>query len=189
MTGDLVPSPLVTLANNLRMPAMLVAKIVLSDQMHDERVKKELNRQQQLNNENNLSSGICNGSSGILTDSNLPNDNNPFSMSDSGVNSLAANELDTSTSVDAQLSQQLKWLTNKIISMQKVVPVDPFNQSANSSINSNSYSAPMATKEFTSHQLASSTWLIHSDPQLAYQVYKCSVVDGFYGPCIDFIKR
>lgn len=168
-----VTSPLTTLANNLRMPAMLVAKVVLSDQMNEEKL-----RQQSFSE--SLNSDIMNDSDSVLTNSNLSNDKNAQDNS-------VTTDLDTSLNIDMQLSQQLNWLTKKIHSMRKILPIDVLNQSSSS----NSYNFPAASKSdnLSTHQLATSTWLIQSDPQLAYQVYICSLIDGFYGSCVEFIKR
>lgn len=188
MATDSDSSPLMTLANNLRMPAMLVAKVVLSDQINYEKMKKQLGNQINITNENNQTNSALSDRSSATNDSNVGN-NSIGIMSNNSVNNSAAIDLDYS-SVDGQLSQQLNWLTNKLLSMKKAKPIDEQNQS-NSSINSNSHSEPTISKSlnFTPHQLATSTWLIRTDPQLAYQVFKCSVVDGYYGACVEFIKR
>lgn len=180
-----VTSPLTTLANKLRMPAMLVAKIVLAELVQEERLKEQLHRQQLLNNEDSLNSTL-NDSSSILTDNN---DSSTILAQESSAINSETNELDTSSNTDIQLSQQLNWLTSKLISMCKVP--DVLNESANSSVNSISNCLPIADKisSLTPHQLATSTWLIRSDPQLAYQVFKCSVIDGHYGSCVEFIKK
>lgn len=177
VANDSVIFPLATLSNNLRMPAMLVAKTVLSEQMNEEKL-----RLQSLSNEDSLNSDVLNDNSDVLTDISLPNDRSTQDKS-------TAIELNTSSNVDIQLTEKLKWLTKKILSMQKIFSDEMLNQSANSSTCSNSY--PISTKRLnlTTHQLATSTWLIRSDPQLAYQVYICSIIDGYYGPCVEFIKR
>lgn len=182
-----VTSPLTTLANNLRMPAMLVAKIVLADQIHGERLRDQLNHQQSLNNENSLNSSMLNDCTSILSDKN---DSSTMSVQKNCTNNSETIELDTSSSIDIQLSQQLNWLSSKLLSMHKG-PDEILNQSANSSVNSNSNSLSAINKNLnlTPHQLATSTWLIRPDPQLAYEVYKCSVIDGHYGSCVEFIKR
>lgn len=187
MANNSVASPLTTLANNLRMPAMLVAKMVLTDQVHEERLKEQLNHQQHLNNEDSLNSSTLNDSTSILSDKN---DSSTILLQKSCVKNSETIKLDTSSNIDIQLSQQLNWLTSKLLSIH-TVPDEILNQSANSSINSNSNSLSVTNKSLnlTPHQLATSTWLIRSDPQLAYEVYKCSVIDGHYGSCIEFIKR
>lgn len=174
-----VTSPLITLANNLRMPAMLVAKTVLSDHIYGEKLNVQLNQQ-------------IHDCSNVLNNSNLQNDNSSVSGQDDSVNNLSTTELDvSSSSIDTQLSHQLDWLTNKLLSMYSNLPVEELNES-DSAISSNSYSKQQTTIKslnLSNHQLASSTWLIHTDPCLAYEVYKCSVIDGHYGICFDFIKK
>lgn len=166
---------------------MLVAKTVLADQVHGERLREQLNLQQSLNNEDSLNSSILNDSNSILSDKN---DSSTISVQKNCTINSETIELDTSSSIDIQLSQQLNWLSSKLLSMHKG-PEEILNQSANSSINSNSNSLSATNKSLnlTPHQLATSTWLIRPDPQLAYEVYKCSVMDGYYGSCIEFIKR
>lgn len=182
-----VTSPLTTLANNLRMPAMLVAKTVLADQVHEERLREQSNYQQHLNDEDSLNSSVLNDSTSILSDKN---DSSTISVQKNCTNNSETVELDTSTSIDIQLSQQLNWLSSKLLSIHKE-PDEVLNQSANSSFNSNSNSLSSTRKSLnlTPHQLATSTWLIRSDPLMAYEVYKCSVIDGYYGSCVEFIKR
>lgn len=184
-----VKSPLVTLANNLRMPAMLVAKVVLTDQIQEEKLKEQLHQQL----EDSFNNSLLNESSSTLNDSNLTNESYTEVKQNSWANvSEATTELDNSLSnVDIQLSKQLTWLTKKLLSMKKAIPEEVLDQSANSSTNSNnSHCVPKITKSLslTPHQLASSTWLIRKNPQLAYQVFKCSVIDSHYGPCVEFIK-
>lgn len=157
------------------MPAMLVAKVVLTDQTNEEKL-----REQNFNIDESLNSDIINDSGSVLTNSNMSND-------ESVLDNSVTIDLDTSSNVDIQLSQQLNWLSKKIHSMRIVLPDDILNQSSTS----NSYNLPTATKNMnlSTHQLATSTWLIQTDPQLAYQVFKCSVIDGYYGSCVEFIKR
>lgn len=178
LAANSVISPLTTLADNLRMPAMLVAKTVLANQKQEEKQKSELN-----------TSSTLNDSSGIFNDSYLVNDSSKIE-SEKNVNNITA-ELDISSSIDNQLSNRLEWLSNKLISMHKVMTTEELDQSTNSSTNSSTYHDTTATKSvnLTPHQLASSTWLIRSDPQLAYEVFKCSVIDGYYGTCTEFMKR
>lgn len=187
-----VRSPLIILANNLRMPAMLVAKAVLTDQIQGKKLKEQLHHQQF---EDSLNNSLLNDSYSFLNDSNLTNESCTELKNNTWTNvSGATTELDNSLSnVDIQLSKQLIWLTNKLLSMEKVMLTEILDQSANSSTSShsrNSYCMPKITKSLslTPHQLATSTWLIRKTPQLAYQVYKCSVIDGHYGPCVEFIK-
>lgn len=191
LKANSVASPLTTLANNIRMPAMLVAKVVLTDLINKEKHKDQLDRQNSLNNDDSLNSSILNDSSGIFTGSNLLNDSSKGIMQKDCTNDSTAFELDTSSNVDIQLSKQLNWLSSKLLSMRKVIPTEELDQSANSSFNNSSYNMSTATKcsNFTPHQLATSTWLIRSDPQLAYEVFKCSVIDGHYGSCVELIKR
>lgn len=181
-------SPLITLADKLRMPAMLVAKFVLADQIKEEKLKKKID-QQHSNNDDSLNSSILNDTSIGSTSSDLQNDSDVELKQDLSANDSIAKELDTSCSIDEQLSQQLNWLTCKLRSMHKSGIA--LNQSDNSLNNSNSYCIPTTNKSLnlTPHQLAMSTWLIRKDPQLAYEVYKSSVVDGHYGSCVEFIKR
>lgn len=148
------------------MPAMLVAKLVLADHIKKEKLKD-------LEPPNNDSSN-----SSILNDSNtelkkVSNDK----------------ESDTSCSIDEQLSKQLNWLTYKLRSMH--TSNIEFDQSGKSLNNSYSNCIPTTNKSLntTPHQFAMSTWLIRTDPRLAYEVYKSSVVDGHYGACVEFIKR
>jgi len=160
------------------MPAMLVAKVVLADHLC-----KEKSNQQHLN---------YSSDSNILNDNTLYNDNDSLLTQSCNVNNSEVLEVDPLSSVDSQLSQQLNWLSGKLLSMQTTVaPDEVFNQSDNSSINSSSYSTSTVTKSLNStpHSLATSTWLICTDTQLAYEVYKCSVIDGHYGSCIEFVKR
>lgn len=179
-----VSSPLIALADKLRMPAMLVAKIVLADQIKEEKLKQKLDLQHS-NNDDSLNSSI--DTSGVSNASNFQNDSFTESKQNVSINDSTAKELDISNSIDEQLSKQLNWLTCKLRSMHKSELV--FNQSDNSLTNtSHSYSMPTPTN-YTPHQLAMSTWLIRKDPQLAYEVYKSSVVDGYYGSCVEFIKR
>lgn len=175
--NDSVTSPLIKLANDLCMPAMLVAKAVLADHLCEEK-----SNQQHLN---------YSSDSNILNDNALYNDNDSLLTQNCNFNNSEFLEVDNLSSVDSQLSQQLNWLSDKLLSMQTVAPDEVFNQSDNSSINSSSYSTSTVTKSLNStpHSLATSTWLICTDPQLAYEVYKCSVIDGHYGSCIEFVKR
>lgn len=179
MAANSVISPLTTLADNLRMPAMLVAKTVLTNQKQEEKHKSQLN-----------TSNTLNDSSGILNDSYLANDGSKIESEKNNANDITT-ELDTSSSIDSQLSNRLEWLSNKLISMHKIMPIEELDQSTNSSTNSSIYHDSSATKSanLTPHQLATSTWLIRSDPQLAYEVFKCSVIDGYYGTCAEFMKR
>ncbi|XP_008189348.1 uncharacterized protein LOC100165173 [Acyrthosiphon pisum] len=180
-----VSSPLITLADKLRMPAMLVAKFVLTDQIKEEKLKEKLDQQHSINDDS-LNSSILNDTSVGSTASNLQNDSERELKQDLSANDSTAKELDTSYSIDEQLSKQLNWLTCKLRSMHKSELA--LNQSDNSLNNSNSYCIPTTDKSLTPHQLAMSTWLIRKDPQLAYEVYKSSVVDGHYGSCVEFIK-
>jgi hypothetical protein len=170
------------------MPAMLVAKIVLADQIKEEKLKEKL-EQQHYNNDDSLNSSILVDTSGVSNVSNLQNDSYTESKQNVSFNDSTAKELDTSFSIDEQLSKQLNWLTCKLRSMHKSELT--LNQSDNSFNTSRSYSMPPTNKSsnLTPHQLAMSTWLIRKDPQLAYEVYKSSVVDGYYGSCVEFIKR
>lgn len=172
-------SPLTTLADNLRMPAMLVAKTVLTKQKQEEKQKSQLN-----------TSNTLNDCSGIFNDSDLVNDGNKIESEKNNANDIITTELDTSSSIDSQLLNRLEWLSNKLISMHKVMPIEELDQSTNSS-NSSIYHDSTATKSvnLTPHQLATSTWLLRSDPQLAYEVFKCSIIDGYYGTCAEFMKR
>lgn len=166
-------SPLITLADKLRMPAMLVSKLVLTDQIKEEKLKKKLDRQHSIN-DNSLNSSILNDVSVRSTATNLQNDSDMNLKPDLSVNDSKTKESDTSYSIDEQLSKQLNWLTCRLRSMYK------YELSSNKSDNS---------LNLTPHQLAMSTWLIRKDPQLAYEVYKSSVVDGHYGSCVEYIKR
>jgi len=164
-----VMNPLITLADNLRMPATLVAKAVLADYLNEEKL--------------NYSS--------VSSDNSLT-DNSFLSTKDNSINNNSeVSKIDTPSSVDNQLSLQLNWLSNKLLSMQTVLPDETLNQSDNSFNTNSSYNTSTITKHLTltPHNLATCTWLIHTDPQLAYQVYKCSIIDGFYGSCMDFVKR
>lgn len=166
--GGNLTSPLITLADNLRMPAMLVAKNVLEEHINED---KSIDQ-----------------SEVYFLNCHSQNDNSITSTSTQ--DNSVINFLDTTANVDVQLSQSLNWLNNKLLSMQEILPsADVVNQSNNSSINSNSYCKSKTTKNLSPHQLATSTWLIRTDPQLAYQVYKCSVIDSYYGSCVEFIKR
>ncbi|KAL4135018.1 hypothetical protein QTP88_006686 [Uroleucon formosanum] len=165
-------SPLITLADKLRMPAMLVSKLVLTDQIKEEKLKKKLDRQHSIN-DNSLNSSILNDVSVRSTATNLQNDSDMNLKPDLSVNDSKTKESDTSYSIDEQLSKQLNWLTCRLRSMYK------YELSSNKSDNS---------LNLTPHQLAMSTWLIRKDPQLAYEVYKSSVVDGHYGSCVEYIK-
>jgi len=176
-------SPLITLADKLRMPAMLVAKCILADQIKEEKFK-----QQHSNDEDSFNSSILNDTSVGSTASNLQNDSDTEIKHNISANDSTAKELDTSISIDEQLSQQLNWLTCTLRSKYK--PALTLNQSDNSLNNSNSYCVTTnKSLNLTPHQLATSTWLMRKDPQLAYEVYKSSVVDGYYGSCVEFIKR
>lgn len=181
-------SPLITLADKLRMPAMLVSKLVLADQIKEEKLKKKLDQQHSINDDS-LNSSILNDLSVGSTASNLQNDSDMDFKQDLSTDNSTTKELDTSYSIDKQLSKQLNWLTCKLRSMYKSEL--SLNQSDNSLNNSNSYCVPTTNKSLnlTPHQLAMSTWLIRKDPQLAYEVYKSSVVDGHYGSCVEYIKR
>lgn len=162
--GD-VTCALITLADNLRMPAMLVAKNVLEDFLAEEKIKNQME--------------ACFHN---LSEQSIPTPN-------TSVTNTFDNELDIADNVDIELSQSLSWLSSKLLSMRKVVPpVDELNQSNNSSTNSCPF-YEIKSKQQTPHQLANSTWLIRADPQLAYQVFKCSVLDIYYGSCVEFIKR
>ncbi|XP_025196108.1 uncharacterized protein LOC112595197 [Melanaphis sacchari] len=183
-----VSSPLIALADKLCMPAMLVAKTILTEQIKEKRLREKLERQN-LNIDDSLNSSILIDTSGVSNVSNSQNDSYTELKQNVSVNDSTAKELDTSYSIDEQLSKQLNWLTCKLRSMHK--SESTLNQSDNSLINtSHSYSMPPTNKSsnLTPHQLASSTWLIRKDPQLAYEVYKASVVDGHYGSCVEFIK-
>ncbi|VVC45727.1 Hypothetical protein CINCED_3A013367 [Cinara cedri] len=163
-------SPLIMLADNLRMPAMLVAKNVLEEHINEEKLKNQM--EEHYRNYN------------LYTDNNAT-----LSRQDIYVTKSLDSELDSTANVDVQLSQSLNWLSNKLISMRKVSsPTDLQDESNNSFINNHSYYNPKTTKYATPHQLANSTWLIRTDPLLAYQVFKCSVIDGYYGSCVEFIK-
>jgi len=179
---------MITLADKLRMPAMLVAKFVIADQIKEEKFKEKFN-QQHSNNEDSFNSSTLNDTSIGSTASNLQNDSDIELKHDLSANDSTAKELDTSFSIDEQLSQQLNWLTCKLRSMYR--PESNLNQSDNSLNNSNSFCIPTSNKSLnlTPHQLATSTWLMRNDPQLAYEVYKSSIVDGYYGSCVEFIKR
>ncbi|CAH1733162.1 uncharacterized protein LOC114118981 [Aphis gossypii] len=178
-----VSSPLIALADKLRMPAMLVAKVVLADQIKEEKLKQKLDLQHS-NNDDSLNSSI--DTSGVSNASNFQNDSFTESKQNVSINDSTAKELDISNSIDEQLSKQLNWLTCKLRSMHKSELA--LNQSDNSLTNtSHSYNMPPPTNH-TPHQLAMSTWLIRKDPQLAYEVFKSSVVDGYYGSCVEFIK-
>lgn len=174
-------SPLITLANNLRMPAMLVAKVVLADQTNEEKLKDQHDHQQSFNK-----NSILNDSNDLFTDSYSFNDSSLVSALDSNTNDSFGTELETSSNIDTHLSKQLNWLSSKLLSMREVL-----DQSVNSSTNSSFYHDSTIAKSvtLTTHQLATSTWMINSDPQLAYEVFKCSVIDGHYGSCVEFIKR
>lgn len=180
MAANSVISPLTTLADNLCMPAMLVAKTVLTKQKQEEKQKSQLN-----------TSNTLNDCSGIFNDSDLVNDGNKIESEKNNANDIITTELDTSASIDSQLLNRLEWLSNKLISMHKVIPIEELDQSTNSSTNSSIYHDSTATKSvnLTPHQLATSTWLLRSDPQLAYEVFKCSIIDGYYGTCAEFMKR
>lgn len=157
---------------------MLVAKIVVGDHIQDEKLKE---RQQRLNNDESSNSSILNDSGSLLNDSNT--------IVQDSINKSVPTKV-TEVNVDLMLSQQLKWLSSRISSMRKVAPVEVSNQSFNSSTNSNSSCSINAKNLHLSiHQLCTSTWLIRTDPQLAYQVYKCSIIDSNYGSYIEFIKR
>lgn len=188
-----VTSPLITLADNLRMPAMLVAKVVLADKIHAEKLKHQLDQQRIINDDSLISNVLNDSSNSALIDSNLTGDNSAMLGQNNCTNNSTVSELETSLNIDCQLSEQLNWLTDKLISMRKSLPDKALNQSVNSSSNSNRTTQEQTSIKnkilFTPHQLATSTWLIHSDPRLAYEVYKCSVVDGHYGSCTEFIKR
>jgi len=166
-------SPLTTLANNLRMPAMLVAKAVLTDYLYE-----EMSDQQCLNDTTNSS---------ILNDENTLYNHSSSSLKQncSTSNSEILN-IDSLFNVDSKLSKELDWLSNKLLSMQTVSTDDEIlNESDNSS---SSVLSTVTKSSNKTHTLATSTWLLRTDPQLAYQVFKCSVIDGFYGPCVEFIK-
>lgn len=180
-------SPLITLADKLRMPAMLVAKFVLADQKKEEKLKEKLD-QQHSHNDDCLNSSILHDTSVGSTVSNLQNESDTELIQDLSVDDSTATELDTSLSIDEQLSKQLNWLTCKLLSMHK--SESSLNQSDDSLTHSSSYCMSTTNKNLnlTPHQLAMSTWLIRKDPQLAYEVYKSSVVDGHYGSCVEFIK-
>jgi len=187
IANDYLKYPLITLANNVHMPAMLVAKVVLADHLQEEKLKKRLDFQNSLNNDD--SSTLCNDSNNTFSSDLVLNNSSKIVTQGDNIDDLAATKLDTSLSVDDQLSTQLNWLTNKLLSMKHSLHNET-DQSANS-INSNSYSTPIASGNIylKPNKLGSSTWLINSDPQLAYEIYKCSVIDSFYGPCSDYIKR
>lgn len=174
------------MANKLRMPAMLVAKVVLADQTHEEKLKDQHDHQQSFNK-----NYILNDSNDLFTDGYSFNDSSLVLASDSNTNDSLGTELDTSSSIDTHLSKQLNWLSSKLLSMRKVLPSEVLDQSANTSTNSSFYYASTTDKSvsLTTHQLATSTWMISSDPELAYEVFKCSVIDGYYGSCVEFIKR
>jgi len=182
-----VLSPLITLADKLLMPAMLVAKFVLADQIKVEKLNERLD-QQHSNNDDSLNSV---GS----TASNLQHYRDTELKQDVSTNDLTVKEMDTSYSIDEQLSKQLNWLTCKLRSMYTTESL--LNQSDSSSNNlqtscisyTNCISKTNKIFDLTPHQLAMATWLIRKDPQLAYEVYKSSVVDGYYGSCVEFIKR
>lgn len=153
------------------MPAMLAAKAVLADYLYEERSDQQ-----------------CLNDSSILSDDALYNDSSSSLKQNSSTNNPKILNIDTLFNVDDQLSKELDWLSNKLLSMQTVsTPDEMLNESDNSS--SRVPSTITKSSNNTSHNLATSTWLIRTDPQLAYQVYKCSVIDGFYGPCVEFIKR
>lgn len=161
------------------MPAMLVAKIILGDRIREERLKE---RQQRLNNNESLNNSLLNDSGGLLDDSST--------IVQDGCVPISVPIEVTVANIDTLLSQQLKWLSSRLSSMRMATPVEPLNQSLNSSTNSNS-NCSLSTKNMqqTIHHLCTSTWLINSEPQLAYEVFKCSVVDSNYGSCVEFIKR
>jgi len=188
IANDYLKYPLITLANNVHMPAMLVAKVVLADHLQEEKLKKRLDFQNSLNNDG--SSTVFNDSNNTFNSDLVLNNSSKIVTQGNNINDLTATKLDTSLSVDDQLSTQLNWLTKKLLSMKHSLHNET-DQSANSSINSNSCSTPIASGNIylKPHKLGSSTWLINSDPQLAYEIYKCSVIDSFYGPCSDYIKR
>jgi len=155
------------------MPAMLVAKFVLADLVKEEKFKAKLDQQRSYNNDS-LNNSILNDMNDASIVSSLQNDSATELKLDLSANDSTAKELDTSCSIEEELSKQLNWLTCKLRSMHKSEIA--LNQSDNS-------------LNLTPHQLAMSTWLIRKDPQLAYEVYKSSVVDGYYGSCVEFIKR
>lgn len=174
--NDSDTSPLITLANDLCMPAMLVAKVVVGDHIQEERLKERLHRL-------NIDESALNDSGSLVNDSSTV-------VQDSCVSKSYPIEI-TSANADAMLSQQLKWLSARLRTMPKVGPVEPLNHSLNSSTNSNSCCSPLAKNNlyFSMHHLCSYSWMIRTDPKLAYQVFKCTVVDCYYGPTIEFIKR
>jgi len=168
------------------MPAMLVAKVVLADQTNEEKLKDQHDHQQSFNK-----NSILNDSNDLFTDSYSFNDSSLVSALDSNTNDSFGTEPETSSNIDTHLSKQLNWLSSKLLSMRKVLPSEVLDQSVNSSTNSSFYHDSTIAKSvtLTTHQLATSTWMINSDPQLAYEVFKCSVIDGHYGSCVEFIKR
>lgn len=157
-------SALLMLADILRMPAMLVAKNVLEDHLGEEKVKDRMEMSL-----NNLS----------VKSTSTPN---------TSVTNTLDDESNITDKIDTELSKSLNWLSKKLLSMRKVVPpVDVLNQSNNSSTNSSSFYT-IKPKALSPHKLANSTWLIRTDPQLAYQIFKCSVLDTYYGSCVEYIK-
>jgi len=88
-----VLSPLITLADKLRMPAMLVAKFVLADQIKVEKLNEKLD-QQHSNNYDSLNSV---GS----TASNLQHYSDKTLKQDVSTNDLTVKELDTLYSIDS----------------------------------------------------------------------------------------
>jgi len=174
--------PLITLADKLLIPAMWVAKFVLADQIKVEKLKKKLD-QQHSNNDDSVKNSIpCVGS----TSNSLQNYSDTELKQDVSANDSTVKELDTSYSID----EQLNWLICKLRSMYTTELA--LNKS-HGSLN-NSYIICMSTtnkiSDITPHQLAMATWLISKDLQLAYEIYKSSVVNGYYGPCVEYnIKR
>lgn len=182
LVADSVDSPLLFLANNLRMPAMLVAKYVLAE------VKTLKHRH---DNQKSFNDDILNDSYDVFNDNCSYDDSSLLLAPISTYNNLLDSDLDSPSSIDTDLSNQLNWLSSKLLLMHKVLPPKVLDQSANSSTESRSYHGSTSAKSvsLSPHQLATSTWMISSDPQMAYEVFKCSVMDGYYGACVEFIKR
>ncbi|XP_050532452.1 CDAN1-interacting nuclease 1 [Daktulosphaira vitifoliae] len=157
-------NPLLDLANNLKMPSMLVAKALMQEKMKSEKQ----------NDCTNL----------LVETSGITYNNSTDELSTTTINT-SFNE-----TTEEKLSSQLQWLSNAILlKLKKNKEVKGDNSSLgdiNLSLNSSTTSTLSCT--LSNHYLTTNSYLIKDDPQLAYQVFICSVMDSFYGSCAEQLK-
>ncbi|XP_050436368.1 uncharacterized protein LOC126843094 [Adelges cooleyi] len=159
--------PLLDLSDNLKMPAMLVAKALVQEKM---RIEKQHSESTQSTNEI----------------SNITTNTSVNELSSATINTTLNDTLTT----EENLLSQLQWLSNAITSKVNKQKEENKNSSfiGEENLSLNSSTTSTLSCNHSNHRLTTNTYLIKDDPVLAYQVFVCSVMDSYYGSCAEQLK-